>query len=233
MLSELGRFPLHFDIVKSLVKYWYRFENISTEFNLLKDAYLCSQNLSSNNKPSWYFFVSKLLEYLGIKQEYKNFGPYKFFNISRKLIREKYISDWYKNKDNFVGGKLSTFLKIKQNFGYENYLSLVKNFEIRRAICKLRISAHRLKIETGRYTNIPRNERICNNCSSGCIEDETHFLISCDKYKIDRKILFDFVNRTVQNFSLLNSEQKLVFLLSNEDCQVLNAYGKFVKDNLR
>ena len=59
------------------------------------------------------------------------------------------------------------------------------------------------------------------------------FLISCDKYKIDRKILFDFVNRTVQNFSLLNSEQKLVFLLSNEDCQVLNAYGKFVKDNLR
>jgi hypothetical protein len=30
-------------------------------------------------------------------------------------------------------------------------------------------------IDTGRYTNIPRNERICKNCANQEIEDETHF----------------------------------------------------------
>jgi hypothetical protein len=34
-------------------------------------------------------------------------------------------------------------------------------------------------IETGRYTKIPRNERICKNCTNQEIEDETHFLTKC------------------------------------------------------
>jgi hypothetical protein len=29
----------------------------------------------------------------------------------------------------FEEGKLRTYLKIKTNFGYENYLSIIKNFE--------------------------------------------------------------------------------------------------------
>jgi hypothetical protein len=36
------------------------------------------------------------------------------------------------------------------NFGYENYLSIIKNFEQRRRLSKLRISAHKLQIEIGR-----------------------------------------------------------------------------------
>ena len=40
-------------------------------------------------------------------------------------------------------GKLRTYLKIKTNFGYENYLSIIKNFEQRRRLSKLRISAHK------------------------------------------------------------------------------------------
>jgi hypothetical protein len=36
-------------------------------------------------------------------------------------------------------GKLRTYLKIKTNFGYENYLSIIKNFEQRRRLSKLRI----------------------------------------------------------------------------------------------
>ena len=37
-LSELGRFPLHFDIIKSMIRYWYRLENLDSNFTLLKDA---------------------------------------------------------------------------------------------------------------------------------------------------------------------------------------------------
>ena len=65
---------------------------------------------------------------------------------------------------------------VKTNFKLEKYLTLVKKCEYRKSICKLRTSAHRLVIETGRYTNIPRNERICKNCTNQEIEDEAHFL---------------------------------------------------------
>ena len=40
VLSELGRSPLHFNIVISLVKYWYRLVNLSNESKLLDYAYI-------------------------------------------------------------------------------------------------------------------------------------------------------------------------------------------------
>jgi hypothetical protein len=33
-LSELGLFPLHFDIIKSMIRYWYRLENLDSNFTL-------------------------------------------------------------------------------------------------------------------------------------------------------------------------------------------------------
>ena len=44
----------------------------------------------------------------------------------------------------------------------ENYLK-IKDYQNRKAICKLRTSSHLLKIETGRWTNIARENRICTN----------------------------------------------------------------------
>ena len=55
--------------------------------------------------------------------------------------------------------KLTTYFKLKQNFSFERYLSYTKHFEYRRSMCKLRISAHKLNIEVGRYNKTPRNER--------------------------------------------------------------------------
>jgi hypothetical protein len=56
-LSELGRYPLYYDIVKTILKYCYRLENLSTEFPLLQEAFLCSKKLHSMNKTSWYSSV--------------------------------------------------------------------------------------------------------------------------------------------------------------------------------
>jgi hypothetical protein len=52
-----------------------------------------------------------------------------------------YLELWTKQAHSLKEGKLRTYLKIKTNFGYENYLSIIKNFEQRRRLSKLRISA--------------------------------------------------------------------------------------------
>ena len=49
-----------------------------------------------------------------------------------------------------VSGKLTTFYKIKECLRREPYLSVL-NSDQRSLITKFRISAHQLRIETGRY----------------------------------------------------------------------------------
>ena len=51
----------------------------------------------------------------------------------------------------------------------------------RSLIAKLRSGTLPLAIETGRYTQVPPNERLCHSCNNG-VEDELHFLFICDRY---------------------------------------------------
>ena len=44
---------------------------------------------------------------------------------------------------------------------------------------KFRIGNHKLMIETGRYSQIPRVNRLCPTCGSNQIEDEIHLLFHC------------------------------------------------------
>lgn len=186
-LSELGRHPLHFDIIKSITKYCYRLENLSTEFPLLKDAYICSKELHLSNKTSRYSSIEQILNILNIQKKTFAYKKGTFNNILRKHMKIKYLTDWNQTNISMKDGKLVTYLNIKTNFGLEKYLTLIKNYQYRRSICKLRVSSHRLLIEQGRYKNIPRNERLCNNCNQNTIEDESHFLIKCDKFTEERK----------------------------------------------
>ena len=74
----------------------------------------------------------------------------------------------------------------------ENYvlsLPIIK----RRSFTKLRVSSHRLAIETDRFTRpiTPRSQRFCNNWTQNVLGDEMHFLLSCPKFAVQRKALFD------------------------------------------
>jgi len=54
-----------------------------------------------------------------------------------------------------VGTKLRTYIQVKRDFGLEHYILAEKNFKRRQAMSKLRLSAHPLRIETGRYCRPP------------------------------------------------------------------------------
>ena len=87
---------------------------------------------------------------------------------------------------------------------------LLKNSEQRKHLTRLRISAHRLHIEQGRYRGIPRQNRICNRCTSNEIDDEVHFLFSCTSSQDDRYFMNSKITSLCSNFNSLNSNQKLI-----------------------
>ena len=102
-----------------------------------------------------------------------------------KEIFELKFCNHIKNKGEKSEGKLVFYSKIKVKYSKELYLSL-ENDKNRNAIRNIRISTHKLNIETGRYNGINRNERFCDLCSINVTESEEHFLVECPIYKNER-----------------------------------------------
>ena len=50
---------------------------------------------------------------------------------------------------------------------------------VRQSFSRLRLQSHSLKVETGRWSRIPREQRLCDRCDAGAVQDEAHVLIAC------------------------------------------------------
>ena len=59
------------------------------------------------------------------------------------------------------------------------YLTHINNYTYRKAFTKFRISAHKFPIESGRYKNVSRENRLCTLCSDNEIGDEFHYFMKC------------------------------------------------------
>ena len=59
--------------------------------------------------------------------------------------------------------------------GSEDRCMDVKCKRLRRMLAMLRGGSAALRIETGRWNGLKREERICRQCTMGEIEDEEHF----------------------------------------------------------
>ena len=64
--------------------------------------------------------------------------------------------------------------------------------------------------------------------NSNLVEDEVHFIIDCDAYRNERTQLYESMSKLCSNFIDMNSEQKFVWMLSNEDSIVINEVSKYI-----
>ena len=83
-----------------------------------------------------------------------------------------------------------------ENYKCEDYLRQITNIRHRITLTRLRLSNHKLAIETGRYIRPYKKpeERICPICKKD-VEDEKHFLSLCPAYQEKRKNLFEYLNK--------------------------------------
>ena len=152
---------------------------------------------------------------------------------SARCLRSIYLDSWRSTLLSNKDGKLRTYTKFKSNFRRECYLSILTNITQRKNFTRFRISCHQLKIETGRYTGIPCNLRICPHCNNEEIQDEIHFLFKCPTYHKDRSDLYEIVDNVCPCFINLTDVEKLMWLMNAEDKNVLVAVSKFIISNLK
>ena len=215
VLSELGRFSIYFNIVLSMISYLHRLHHCSS--NLLKEAFLCNNNLHENNIQTWYSSVIFLLDKLDLKEIYcRDYSINKIKELVMKNLKTLFLKTWFHEKDN-GSGKLDTYFSYKSMLQKEKYLE-INNIEVRQIPCRFRISSHHLRVETERHkrNSIERSQRICKFCSQNDIEDEPHFLIKCACYNGLREELYTKIQNYCKNFIKLENEFK-VWLMPTEN----------------
>ena len=102
--------------------------------------------LYEEGKTSWFTSVKKIGEALSTPTDLLVNSKV----LLKKRLNESIEQSWHFKKNFCKQGKIQLYTSLKECPGFENYLNLL-NKKLRQAITKLRISAHKFPIETGRF----------------------------------------------------------------------------------
>jgi len=111
---------------------------------------------------------------------------------------------------------------FKNNFKLENYIQLNIPKTQRSIMAQLRLGILPLSIETGRFNNIPSNERYCHFCKS-LVEDEFHFICECSLYQNVRNNLLLYMYTKIPGFLILSEKEKFKCIMA-DDSRELHKY---------
>lgn len=231
--GDSGRKPLGCQMLKQTIKYYNRI----SEYHYLRTS-TCNPpdtfvqrayEEQRGNSLSWFNKIKKLIDSHGKQVISANgipfISPSYAFNSSVTMFDSIWKSALHKSP------KLDFYKTVKEKPTAEKYIKLLP-LDLRRYISRIRISAHRLPIELGRYTAphpTPRSDRTCPICiHEGILQlgDEHHFLFSCKVSKEFKHILNE------RNLILWQNHDSAA-LFNNDDCEDLFNFATFVKKSYK
>ena len=224
---ELGRFPVSINIKYSMIKYWCRIATLPKS-RLVSRCYWSLFNLK-NVKDKWLTSVKETIESTGQRnfnflwksqKELEQVDPKLIFKCQSQVLetfKHQFLSTAV-NKMN-EQNKLQFFREAKSEFTISNYLNILAARNSRSLLCKLRLGVLRLEVESGRKFGLDRAERTCKLCDSGQVEDEVHFLFSCEALRQTRETYLNPLYSKCQELSNVSHLDKLMYLFFNENLE--------------
>ena len=246
--AEQGEFPISLTIMQKIVQYFARASQFS-ENTLCKKALLQQDVLykceCTNNKQVKRSYLHSVYNIVKLSKCYKLTLNNKGLKLSKQCKKHLKISlqevystlyfDSFQNKLNKTESKLRSYNLVKTNYGKEAYLSEIKSSNTRRSISKIRLSDHKLPIETGRRMGISCENRICNMCNLNKVGDEFHFITECkneDIAKLRFKLYCNIVKIQPQ-FKYLCERNKFLYIFACHDLAILKYTGDFITEGLK
>ena len=182
VLLELGRMPIMLHGRKHCIKNWGRIHITRRANEIVGWSHLNA----IDNQLKWSLSVTDWLNRMGIGgRDVDKLVHVKAMRRMADIFHQEAFADI-----NREGSKLTTYAKIKEEKGFENYLSNIKNVERRITLSKIRLSNHDLMIEKGRHLKLEVNQRNCPFCPGNLLEDEVPFLLTCKTFSCLRNELF-------------------------------------------
>ena len=234
VLSESGRKPIRIFIFHQMIKFLSHLQE--SESSLLQEALKVNMNLSGIGFRSWASYISQILESVQFEAAPNDLED----SIAGHLgtIRSKFdntfLINWQSHKEHLANNpqsKLQMYAQMTNDtFQIAPYVLCVTNYKIRNSICRFRLSAHNLPIETMRYLKIPRNLRFCPFCCS-CVGDEKHYFLDCQNPNIALSRSKLFSHPLISNSLTTNTDnlqEQLISFFRHTDPTVLLEIGKHI-----
>ena len=183
ILGELGRFPISLKSFCLVIQFWLHI-TCADDNSYLSRIYKCLSQEPSGAS-AWLTFVENVLNVSGYRHVWANQTTFSISSLKYSLLRQlqdRYKTFWKNKKKEY--SRLLYYNAITAEYGFQPYLTYIINRRHRYALTRLRVSAHDLEIERGRFSGQERSERRCTTC--GVLEDELHFLDACNRFSIAR-----------------------------------------------
>jgi hypothetical protein len=223
--GELGILPLYIKCYISMLKYWLKIVH-GQKHLYVNVCYNYSLYLVENGslKIGWTATIRDMLLRNGFGEVWYNQGVGNadiFLQIFRERLADTYKQNWHDRIHN--SSRASFYRSFKSVFNTSHYLDIIHTENHRKALTKLIVSSHNLRIESGRWERPtpPANERMCHFCLDK-IEDEYHFLLECPNYANERSRLMPKYFRT------RTSMYKCVELINSGKRKTIISLAKFV-----
>ena len=216
VLLELGRLPLQLNAIKNSVKNWERIRKKNAN-----KLVLASFKDAVDENCLWLSNIKQTLEHNGMLNLFLNQYENKPLFIHKKLFQT--LSDQF-HQSAFASikdekSKLRTYSIFKTKIGLEEYLTRIKDCQVRTEVTKLRLSNHNLLIETGRHKKLPKEMRACPFCPTR-VENELHFLLQCPTYSTMRTTVLDTMTERDTMFPFYSLKEKLECMMTHIDRDV-------------
>ena len=201
LLGDIGWMPSHLRRKLCLLRFWNKLVTLPDD-RITKHVF--NEEYRMNGK--WCSAVKALFVEFDCLDIYENKLECDLLWCKDKLM-ETYCTQWKESVTRKP--KLRTYCKIKKEFGTEEYVRLNLTRQQRSLLAQLRLGILPLALETGRFTNVKVENRICTLCNVNKVETEVHFLLSCKHYQQQRSDLFNSINTAGFSYSLADNFIKL------------------------
>lgn len=223
--GEVGRYPLSINIKCRMLSYWNNLQNsnkLSSKFCTL----LYNMNRNGVQNLKWIQSIKSIFDEIGLSFIFNDkihVSPQWLKSLANQILRDQFIQKWNAELANTSRGQF--YIKFKNEFRLEPYLLRLKP-QHRFILTKFRLSNLKFPIETGRWTNIPRDNRICTKCQSGEVGDEYHYLFKCECIEI-----VQLRNRYIPSYyTIFPNEVKMIGLLKLCHIELLTNVCIFLKN---
>ena len=204
--GDMGWLRPHFHRYISILRFWNRCINMGDD-RLTKKIFLWDLD----RKKGWGEEIKSIFISLDLQDKFENIEccDLDFVNERIKTLAEHSWKTDIQSKP-----KLRTYTQFKNKYETELYVNRLQNRRKRSLFAQFRLGVLPLRIETGRFRNLPCEQRICQTCDMNKVEDEFHFIMECTIYQDLRNVLFFQAQRLNSEFNDLSDIPKFLFLVS-------------------
>ena len=224
--GELGRTPMSINIKARMIGFWQRIINGKKE-KISRTLYDMLYRLDKGDiyHSKWLICVRDVLFECGFHNCWNEQAVSRNVNLSRNVkqfLFDKFVVEW--KYQIFNSPKCINYRIYKSDFGIEKYFTVLPP-DLMYTLIRFRCGSHKLPIETGRFYNIDRSERLCDLCDKEELGDEFHYIFNCTFFNTERRKFIPqhiYNNRNIQSLSdLMNSHDKYTLVGLAKFCKIV------------